>query len=172
MTVTINTPIPLTATSWLISWSSDLENPTFYIYRDGVLISTTTETSITIIVATGETPVIEVLDEAGTPATAFPGNVMLCWYPREATDYYRIDESVSAVWTERAKVYDEGQAFFIWYTRWLEDSTLHQFRIVPVGTNGNEGTATEVSQLMVRHPDPPAQNFGYSAITRKITISA
>ena len=74
-------------------------------------------------------------------------------------------------WTERARVRHRETAYMQWMTRWLEDETSHQFRVVPVGTNGNEGTARTLTCLMVRNPTPPDVDYAYSNSTNKVTVS-
>jgi hypothetical protein len=172
MAVTINEPKQVDSRSWLVSWSSDEDNPTYYVYKDGRIVGTTKDTQMIFTVEPGEALVIEVLDdEDAEPQTAYPGRLMLRWYQSPATDYYLVQEYYGGSWVTRKKVADLGQGYFAWQTRFLEDSTVHQFRIVPVGTNGNEGTAKTFSVLMVRHPDVPDVDYSYSDTTNKVTIS-
>lgn len=157
---------------WRVSWSSDLVSPVFYVYQDGRLVDVTTAASGTFNVPAGESLVLEVLDDPNIkPEAAFPGKLTLGWYPVPDTKAYRIDEYLSGEWKEQKRISETGQGFYQWKTRWLEDSQTHQFRIVPIGTNGNAGTPLTFSVLMVRHPDPPDVNFSYSADTQTVTIS-
>ena len=173
MSVTIEQPQRVGPGAWRITWSSDLSDPTFYVYRDGRLIATTALTSLVFTIAAGESPVIEVFDDAATlPSTAFPGRVTLAWYAIAAVDHYRIDEYVASVWTQRRRIRDDGSGYFRWRSRFLKDVTSHQFRVVPVGTNGNAGTATSFTVLMVRHPDPPNLTTSYDSGTRQLTFTA
>ena len=178
MTVTLdaNTPQQIGRVTWRVSWSSSLTDPTFYVYRDGLQVATTRATSIDLVVQPGEQPVIEVLDSASeSPLPSRPGNLTLAWYASAGTpvvDYYRVDEYVAAAWTERVRVQETGAGYYTWRSRFLEDVTEHQFRIVAVGENGNEATAASFTCLMVRHPDVPSVTYSYDKVTDKITVTA
>jgi hypothetical protein len=157
---------------WRLSYQSDLPNPTFYIYQDGLLVDTTKATTRVLSVPAGESLVVEVLDDpAIKPEAAFPGRLTLGWYSVANAASYRIEEYVSSSWVQRKRVVESGRGYYQWKTRWLEDSTVHQFRVVPVGTNGNDGDPLVFSVLMVRHPDPPDVSYSYSAATQTVTIS-
>ena len=172
MTVSINSTEKIDSSTWLVKWSSDLTTPTFRIYRDSVLIKTTTQTQETFQVVKGESLLIEIRDDLSTPSLAYPGQLTLSWLATPATEKYKIEELVSSVWTLRAEITHQGQGSFKWVSRFLEDVTTHQFRITPVGKNGNEGTPKNFSSLMVRHPDVPAKNFGYDgSVTKTVTIT-
>jgi len=160
-------------TSCLYSWSSDLGTPTFYIYQDAVLVETTANTSKVFHVAINDGFVIDVLDDPDAdPTTPYPGRITLSWYEVDDTHHYLIQEYVASVWTTRSLLFDTGDVFYTWESRYLEDVTTHYFRIIPVGDNGNSGTETGVSWLMVRYPNPPDVTYSYDAETQKITITA
>jgi len=171
-----------TGDTWTIRWTSTESTPTFRVYRDGVLIATTTTTSIDIAVAPGESPAIEVLDDATTlPEAGFPGWALLTWFRPSGGggDYYLIEEYVSGApgsWVTRRKIKDLGSTaqpagYFRWRSRWLEDVTTHQFRITPVGANGNDGTAVTHAIFVVRRPDPPTVAIAWDSGTAKLTIT-
>ena len=181
MAVTFRQPRRTGSDAWVIAWTSDQVSPTYRVYRDGRLIATTTAQSITITVAAGsETPVIEVLDDAADlPAAGFPGRALLAWF-RSATgslNHFRVEEYVGAAWTLRRKLRDPGSTinaagYFTWKSRWLEDVTTHQFRVIPVGDNGNQGSAMTFAVFVVRHPDPPSVTVAWDSGTAKVTITA
>ena len=167
--VTMQPIIQVGAGSFLLRFSSDQGDPIFYIYLDGILIAETTATEYTIAIAAGNQAIVEVLDDADAePTEVFPGNVRLGWFFVDGVDYYRIDEYIAGEWTQRARVTD-NQAYRSWQSRFLEDGGSHQFRVVAIGTDGNEATAREFTVLMVRHPDSPDVSYAYSAGT--VTIS-
>ena len=174
MTVTIDRQIPAGVGAERWEWSSDLGGtPTFYIYQDGSLIRTTQSTAQVFRAAAGETLSIEILDSASeTPETAFPGRLTLSWEASTAVNYYLVEEFVASAWVERSRVADTAALYYSWQTRYLEDVTVHQFRITPIGTNGNTGAARVFSCLMVRHPDEPAVDYTYAAGTGRVTVSA
>lgn len=161
--------------AWRITWTSDLVDPTFYVYRDGQLLGTTRAAEWVVRLAAGDRPVFEILDSdddtAPTATRGFPGFVTLGWYASTGSDRYLIQELVGVDWTTRRTIHDRGQGYFRWKSRFLEDVTTHQFRVVPIGTNENTGTAAAFSVLMVRHPDAPEVEITYSSGTGKLTIS-
>jgi len=173
MTVTISEPERLDSRTWRTSWSSDLEDPAFYVYRDGYLVAVTALGSMEFHIEGGESLVLEILDDADAlPAAGFPGRLLLAWNSVDDADHYMIEEYVDSEWMERAQIADAGKPCFTWRTRFLEDCTEHQFRITPVGTNGNEGDPLTFIVLMVRHPDVPDVAYDYDDETAKVTISA
>lgn len=62
--------------------------------------------------------------------------------------------------------------YFLWRSGVLADSTTHQFRVTPVGVNGNAGATKTFSLLMVRTPDVPAVTYAYDPGTGAVTIAA
>lgn len=169
--VTIESLTKIGLYSWKLKFSSELEEPTFYIYLDGNLIAETEQTEYDIAINVDEGSVIEILDNADEqPMQIFPGRLRLGWFFVEGTDYYRIDEYVGAAWVERYRM-PENNGFLQWRSRFLEDGQTHIFRIVPVGTNGNEGTAKQFAVLMCRRPDVPDAGYSYNAGAQKVIIS-
>lgn len=178
MSITSVTSQRLAGGSWRVTWASDLGTPTFYVYRDGSLVAVTQATSRTFTVPTGHSPVIEVFDSSSTsPSAVYPGQATVAWYrPSGAAqadiDHYRVEEYVSAAWTLRKKVVEDGAGFWRWTSRWLEDVTTHQFRVIAVHANGNQSTATQLDVFMVRHPSPPKVTLNYASGTGKVTVAS
>lgn len=169
--VTMQPPIWIGTNSLKLVYSSDLETPTFYIYIDGLLVATTTQTEYIAAVNSGDEVIAEILDDPdAVPMQVFPGRVRLGWFAVTNTNYYRIDEYVESEWRERARITDNG-GYMQWQSRFLEDCQSHLFKITPIGTNGNEGDEKQFTILMVRHPDTPDVSFEYSNTTKEITIT-
>ena len=169
--VTIESLTKIGMYSWRLKYSSDLEDPIFYIYLDGVIIAETPQTQYDIAINMNESSVIEVLDDPDTqPMQIFPGKVRLGWFFVEGTDYYRIDEYIGSEWVERYRM-PENNGYLSWQSRFLEDNQTHIFRITPVGTNGNEGTAKQFAVLMCRRPDVPDVTYTYDEEEGDITIT-
>lgn len=173
VSLTVNKPVRLGPNTWKLSWSSILSNVTFRIFRDGQLQLETRNTSAIFYVESGESPIFEIFDTpCGTPSESFPGTSLITWYAIPDTELYRVEEFISAVWTLRRKIKDLGRTYFSFRTRWLEDVTLHNFRVIAVGNNGNNSTAKLVDVFMVRHPDPPNAGFVYDGAGPKtVTIT-
>lgn len=145
-----------------IAVASSLGDPPpdgFRWYRDGALVAGPTDLAeMEFGPEPGEGFVVEVLDDADLePATGFPGRVRLGWTPADSTTAeYRVEEYVSGTWTARRRLrHEDGKGWYRFESRYLEDVTSHQFRVIAVGTNGNESTLLTKSVLMVRHPDVP-----------------
>ena len=169
--VTIEKPIRTGPMAVFLRFSSDLETPTFYIYVDGVLVTQTTATEYTLAVDPDQSYVVEILDDAdAAPMQIFPGKARLGWFFVDGVKYYRVDEYIDAAWVERIKMPDNG-GYMKWPSRFLEDCQIHLFRVTPVGTDGNEGTAKQFSVLMVRYPDSPDVSYSLSESTHKLTIT-
>ena len=173
MSVTITDTYPTGSGSTLVRWESSLESPMFYVHQDGVLIGTTYDTEAFFSPEPGEEFIVEIFDTVDdAPLARHPGRITLQW--REVADaaYYLVEEYVGGEWVERKRIYVHGEAIFLWRSGFLADATTHQFRVTPVGTNGNSGTPKEFSVLMVRYPSPPPVDYSYSNSTHKVTLTA
>lgn len=162
----------LSTYTWRITWGSTLGSPTYRVHVDGVLASTQTAASFDITVDDNWQPVVEVLDDSSDPQPAFPAQLVLGWRTDSDAAEYRIEQKVAGVWTEHATVARSSAAYQSYTTPALADQTTHEWRVIPIDTAGNDGTAIAFSTLMVRHPDIPDVSFAYSAGTGKVTISA
>lgn len=168
--VTIEPPVRMGQHSWLLKYSSNLSNPTFYIYLDGNLIAETKQTEYTIAVNLDEVSLIEILDDPdASPMQVFPGKARLGWFFVEGTDYYRVDEYINETWVERRRL-PENNGYLQWESRFLEDGQTHLFHVVPIGINGNEGEAKQFAVLMVRRPDVPDVDYSYNEGTGNVTV--
>ena len=159
--------------TWRLAWSSDREDPTFWIYRDGALVvGPTTAATLLVRAAPGDDAVWEVIDEDGqAPDAAWPGRATLAWYGVAGAARYEVREYVGDEWVARAILYPDPAAYYTWTSRRLEDDQAHQFRVVAIGADGNESTAAERHLFMVRHPDVPDLAFAYSAASGEVTVS-
>lgn len=159
----------------MLTWTLTGPSEVSYIWRDGVKIAETQLTSWLVSVAPGESPVFELFDDAAAvPADAHPAYAVLGFYAAAATAEYRVQQFVSAAWTTVATLRDDGATpYFTWRSPPLADSTSHQFRVVPVGTNGNVGTAAPLTMLIVTWPAVPRVSYAYNgAATPTVTITA
>ena len=168
MTATLNSPNLISRRSggsvYRLTWSSTESAPTYDLYEltGGGLVYHGMAETITVTVKNGESPIYWVTDSAASPPAGYPGKIKLQWRRSAGVSYYRIDEQVSGSWTRRAKIFEEGKWIYHWATRWLEDAADHNFRVVAVGTDGNESTAASIAVLMVRWPDVPQVSYSYA----------
>ncbi len=178
MAITELPPQQIDEATWRLRWTSNLTPPvTFRVYQDGRLIAQSISGDgtgeLVVAIPPGEQVDIEVMDhETQRPRLAYPGRLTLNWLRVDAAAYYRVDELVDAVWTERAQVQESGQGAYRWQTRFLEDEQTHQLRVTAVGTNGNESTALSFSCDMVRAPSVPAWTPDYNPLDGTVSIEA
>ena len=156
--------------AWRLRWASDDPAATFRVFRDGLLIAQTERTEALVSVIPGTSPVFEVLEAGGEPSDGFPGFVTLQWAQATATAEYRVEEEIAAVWTTLATVADDGSAYYRWTSETLDDGSTHEYRVVPVGTNGNDGMSLTFVVLMVRVPDPPEFTLEYDQGAGEVTF--
>ena len=155
-----------------IVYSSDASDPTFTIYREGVLIATTTQTEITLAVAPGTSPVIEILDDGSAPTPAYPAQIILTWLAVAGSANYQIAQYNGSSWTTLATITDDGSPTFSWTSNPQPDGQVATFKVTPIGSNGNAGTALTFAKLVVRFPDTPSVSITYSPGTGNTTIAA
>lgn len=171
MSVTINNVTVTGLNSVLIEYESTESTPTFYIYLDGNLIDITKETEYELGININENYILEILDSLSVPPMqVFPGKIKLNWFSSTDVNYYKVEEYIVDTWVTFKRINDNG-GYLEFDSRFLEDSQNHIFRILPLGTNGNEGTAKQFTILCVRHPDIPDVSYSYDNGTAKITIT-
>jgi len=179
MPVTQAQPVKVAARTWRLSWSSDLGGtPTYYVYEASELIAITTDAQYVAYNASElQPPVIEVYDDADTVPAMMqrPGRLRLQWYG-DAGDalYYRVEELIGSTWTTRQHIAESGDGYYTYLTRHLEDVTTHQFRVVPIDDELNDGTALTFTALVVRQPDPPeiaSQSYDGGAEVLTVTMA-
>lgn len=177
MAVTYSKIERIDATAFRLRFTSDRTPPvSFRVFFQGRLISSITSSGsqgeVVLSVPVGDNPFVEVLDKpCSLPTIAFPGRVTLNWLSVTGASSYRVEELVSGTWTLRQTLLSHGGTAYTWGSRWLEDSTTHQFRVIPVDSGGNQGTALSFSFLMVRHPDTPDVRYEYNQGSQTITIA-
>lgn len=129
------------------------------------------------ILTSQEPATIDITEGDDEPARHWPDRLTLGWYRVNGAQSYQIDEYVDDEWITRAIVPDTyaQHGYYTWYYTWasrrLEDVTEHQFRVVPRGPGEVPGTATSLTALMVRTPDPPDPEYDYDEDTRVLTVS-
>lgn len=169
--ITITEQTNLGGGAWRVAWTSDVPDAVFRIYQDGLLIETSTRTSRVFGVPTGESLLVEILDDPDDqPMSAYPGKLAIAWTHAPGAAQYLIYEYVAGDWVLRGAVADSGAGAYRWESRFLEDSTVHAFRVLPVSAIGNAGDPLEISALMVRHPDAPDYQLTYSPDTGTVLI--
>ena len=171
MTVTLSDPVWLDDQTLVQAWTSSISGATFYIYRDREFLTATRAGSMQFRVVPGEYLLIDVFDSSGdSPDYAAPGRVYLCWFEVSGSASYLVQERVGAYWQDRESVPDDGDGFFRYLTRYLEDATTTEFRVLPVDSAGNQGTSTLFTVVQVRHPEIPDVAYAYDSATATVAI--
>lgn len=170
MAVTVQSIKKLSALLWRIEYSSDLVSPTFQIYKNGVLLSTTPNTVIDIPVEPNASPVISFTDDPADVPKRFPERFQLFWQKSEGADSYRIERDTGAGYNLVTTIQSSGLMYYSYLTSVLEDGIIHNFRVVPV-QSGNLGTPTVFSATMVKIPAVPDVSYSYDSGTGQVTIT-
>jgi len=170
MTVTL-TIQEVDTSLYLLNWSSDLSDPTYRVYVDGFLTQTTKNTTDLIGVASGESPVFEVLDDASAPQYARPSRPTLCWYAPSGATRHVVEVQDGETWTELSDFENLDRLALKFIAPALSDGESATYRITPYDTAGNDGTAITISFTQVRHPDPLDLTSAFDDGTQTITIT-
>ena len=172
MAITSLTTQQLDPRAFLIEFTSGLSDPTFYIYRDGVLVETTTETSFQVFLSPSETFRIEVFDDIGdVPGVGHSGHLLMTWRGVSESDHYLVQHFVDAAWVTVSRVQEIAQSVYVFESSFLDDMTTHQFQILAVGTDGNESDPLSFSGLVVRRPDRPRVIWDWDSGTGTLTAT-
>jgi hypothetical protein len=178
MSVTYDAIIQVDDFNVSVQGHSDVTAPvTLRMFQNGIKVgeyeSLDGYFAFTVNIMPGDSDSFEVLDKScSIPALAFPGRATLNWRAKTDANKYRIEEYVSAAWTERITINSNGSGSYVWTSRYLEDVTTHQFRIIPIDASGNDGTALTFSMYLARVPDVPLVTYTYDSGTGKVTIAA
>jgi hypothetical protein len=146
--------------------------PTFYWYHYDTLIGTNESGQWQFTVMPNEMPMFSVFDDAAdTPGDQYPGKATISWQRIEGTKRYIVQEYVAAAWTNRGVIEDDGRSYYEFESRWLEDATEHEFRVLAEANNGVQSLGAQTKFKMRRVPDIPDVDYSYSSVTAKITVS-
>lgn len=158
--VTIDDYIQTGPTQFEFIYSSDLDDPTFYIYVDGAFVTETKETTWTVTAPLNSQFQFDVLDvETDTPEEHFPSKFTLRWDGTPDSTSYRVDQYVTDQWVAKHVAIADDTRVYHYKTDTLDDSTTYQFRVVPLDSIGRDGTVTEFEAEMCRYPDEPDQSM-------------
>lgn len=171
-TLTLLPPIRVSEARFLVQWETALSGP-FYVWRDGQLVTVTHSNSVYIASDRDREDVI--FDVFATP-TERPlfvrsNRLKIEWTATTLTREYRVERNIASVWTTQATIKEDGQSQYAYRTFALDDDTLQQLRVIPVGTNGEDGTALTLTAETVRHPDPPFLDITFNDTAATLTIA-
>jgi hypothetical protein len=158
MAVTLGIPTQTGPTQWRFTFTSDLPDPIFYIYVNGEYVTQTRETFYDVTIGINQQVQFDVLDVVDDlPDEYFPGAVTLRWDGTPDATSFRIEQYVGSEWIAKHVVIADDSRIFHYESELLDDSEVHQFRIVPVDDQGRDGTILEFEAEMCRYPDEPSQ---------------
>jgi len=154
-----------------IYWGEQIGDIEYYVYIDGLLVGKTTDSSFEVRVEENESVVVQVFDdEEDDPDYAISGHVTIGWESFIGATRYVVKEFIGGEWTEIATILDDGRFYYSWRSRFLEDSTTHQFLVTHIDDSGIEGAPLYLRCVMARHPDVPAFSVTYDTETQKATV--
>lgn len=152
--------------------SSTMALPAYRVFRDGVFVGRTHSNVIVVPLPIGGSVEVEIRDDALPAGTSAESFVVLQWDAIAGTDYYRVERFDDPDWILLDEVYDDGSPEYQWQSPQLGIETSVQFRITPVGTNGNVGTPVTPTVTIAAPPAPPDVTYTFSGATKKVTIAA
>jgi len=163
---------------------SDLTGTVYYHwYLDGGYLGYTTTPYRSFTLPQddqSEFAVVDTTDASFDPVANAPTHYTAkrpIWWVRSAAtdvDYYRVDQKKGAgEWEQIGVVYEDATHWdYQVTTPRLDDLGTYTWRVVPVDTIGNEGTALTIGpELIVRTPDAPEVTITYDEGTDKVTIA-
>lgn len=162
--------------------SSSLSDPYYHWYLEGAWLGVTRVGEFSLVVDVGEQLFVQCLDTtdpafdpvANAPE-GYPARRTLVWTASADADidYYRIEQSQDGGdWTELALVSDDGSWYYRYLTARLEDLATYQWRITPVDTAGNDGTAiARPAEKVIRRPDAVAFAITFNAGATTVTFA-
>jgi len=155
MAVTILTQRRLTPTTVRLTYSSSLgAGTTFYIWRDGELLTSTTETFYDFRIGLSDIAQIEILDTSADASDTYPAFMQLQWEHETGATQYRVQRYVDAAWSTVALILATAEKqIYTYKTPVLADATEHQYRVAPIDAAGNVGLYATFTFTMVRKPD-------------------
>lgn len=145
----------LAGQSLQVTWEADTEGP-FRVYRDGIGVVETKLKQAKLYAGLGEFPHVEVIDDGSAPTPVNAARLVLRFDGVANAKSYRI-ERFDGMWTiEHRMLHDARTGPYVYRTEPVEAGVTAQYRIIPEGTNGEDGTAVVLDKSVIRHPDPPA----------------
>lgn len=183
MTITSQTYTPL-GNIIQVDVVSDLTDPSFYWYLDGIYTGSTVEPRKSFYVSAGEQAEIVVLDSVdpafdpiASAPTAFPARRSLQWVRSVDADveFYRVKQQREAegFLTIAEVPAVAGRWLYSLLSPRLDDLTNYTWEVVPVDAAGNEGTAQTIGpELVVRKPDAPDFTATFNPGPDTVTFAA
>lgn len=152
--------------SWLFTWP--VGTSPYSVYLDGVRLANGLTVESFEFVNTfeyfDEAPPLEILN-AGDPVEnlLFPPRFTLQWRGLQNATAYIVEQFLSGSFKEVANIMENATGYYKWKSNALADGDLHQFRVIAVDVQNNEGTPITFSSDIDRNPATPAVAFAITA---------
>ncbi len=145
-----------------IWWTSTVEDATFYVWVDGILVAADLKQNwFDLNIPSGATFRVDVFDNAVEQSGfAFPGRVLLQWDAVSGAVHYRVEEWTGSAWAAKARIPETGRSVYQWESSRLADDSEWRFRVL-ANDGANNSPAREFTGLMVRRPDAPNVTHSY-----------
>lgn len=151
-------------------WTSNLSDPTYYVWVNGVLVGETLETEWLVSVGLGDQVQFSVFDDSSSvPPEYYPAQAKLRWLGRDGSSVFRVEQKVSGEWELIGLPPFRLSNVYQHVTGPLDDVTTYEFRVVPVDEDGRLGTTLDFALEMVRYPDSPEQTMQFTGGELAIT---
>lgn len=158
------TSAPIGRNAWRVSWTSDLESPTYRVYVNGVswgeqLVAwvdlNTSNASATVEVFDDDEP-------GALPIANVGGELLVRWASDPVAIEYRIDKRTSGDWSEVTTLEADGRRGYEHRITGLPDETSVDVRVVGIDAIEGETTVLTRTAFIIRVPDPPELAFTVS----------
>ncbi len=154
---------------WNFTWdasSSSGGSAGYDIWLQGRLLSTVTEEEYECLEPdyVDTPPPLEIVVEGEAAENdLYPPFAVLQWFGVSTASAYIVEELVGISWLLRSTVLEIGSGYYAMQTFLLADCTAASWRVRPVDSQGNAGTALTSTFTVVRNPDPPVVDAQYAA---------
>jgi len=141
-------------------WDSDLSNPTYYLYKNGLFLGTQTQTDYTLIqLKENEVFRFEVFDyepSINDIEDFFPGYFHFNFYtkPSENIVSYEIKQKInSGSWTTLEILNTKNtKSVYTFDTPWYNDGDIINIKIIPKYINNKNGDAFNFTKETITYP--------------------
>jgi hypothetical protein len=147
------------SSAWKFEWA--VSTAPYRVFLDGLQHKTVDAATVTIDLPgyTDYPPSIEVLDDTmedvEATSVAYPNYVTLQWVGVSTAAYYSIQYYEDSIWTQLDIVREIGAGYYIYRTSRIDNDESAQWRIVPIDTQGNQGTPSTFTFSVVGLPTSP-----------------
>lgn len=171
MAVTIQDPVAVGHDAFEVRWTSDLTDPLYRVFRNGVLIAVQRCEGIVVTASVDQHDTIVVSDDQTEPAPriATP-TLQVAFLPVAGADSYRLERFIGAAWVQQTTIKETGATQYRHFTDPLPDAGSTQFRMTAIGT-ANEATPLTGTVATARVPDVPDVSSTFNAGPNTVTIA-